>query len=90
MKRISTFASLATVLAVTLFQPVQAQSLLLGDAAKGKTLHDSQCTGCHDTGVYTRKNRRIKTVEGLLAQVQTCNSRLKKDLGNDEINDLVK
>ena len=90
MRRISTLASLTTVLAVTLFQPVQAQSLLLGDAAKGKKLHDSQCTACHDTRVYTRKDRRIRTVEGLLAQVQTCNKQLKKGLGNDEINDLVK
>ena len=24
-------------------------------------LHDANCLGCHDTGIYTRKDRRIRS-----------------------------
>ena len=29
---------------------------LPGDGADGKRLHDTNCMGCHDTGIYTRKD----------------------------------
>lgn len=65
-------------------------ALLPGDAAKGKAVHDTQCVACHDSGVYTRANRRIKSVEGLIGQVNTCNRQLDKRLDREQINDLVK
>ncbi len=68
----------------------QAGALLLGDAAKGKTLHAAQCSHCHDSSVYTRANRTVRTVEGLSARVQLCNTQLKKGLSKDELNDIVK
>jgi hypothetical protein len=36
---------------------------LPGDSAEGKRLHDANCVGCHDSGVYTRKARSIQNVD---------------------------
>ena len=46
--------------------------IALADAAKGKQLHDKQCMKCHDTSVYTRSDRFIKSREALAKQVNRC------------------
>lgn len=69
---------------------VQAESMLPGDAAKGKQLHDAGCVSCHGSEVYTRKDRRIKTVEGLIGQVNACNRNLSRSYSNAQLNDLTK
>jgi len=67
---------------------VQA-ALLPGDAAKGKALHDKQCVSCHDSSVYTRANRNVKSPEALIGQVNGCARQLSLKLDRDQINDLV-
>lgn len=64
-------------------------ALLPGDATVGKQLHDTQCVACHDAKLYTRKERRVKTLGGLIAQVEICNRQLKKELSRDQTNNLV-
>lgn len=66
-----------------------ATALLLGDVARGKTLHQQNCAGCHDTSVYTRAQRRVRTVEGLIGQVRMCNTNLKTNLSDKQMEDLV-
>ena len=88
-----------TSLFATLLLTAQAHAaevLLPGDAAKGKTLYNAKCVGCHvslvggdGTALHTRPNRRVKTPEGLLAQVQACNQQLKAGLTSDQIKDVV-
>jgi hypothetical protein len=70
--------------------PSATAALLLGDADKGGKLHTENCQGCHDTGVYTRADRRVKSVEGLMAQVEMCNSNLRRGLAKGQRDDLVK
>jgi len=41
-----------------------ADDFLAGDAAAGKKLVQKDCMSCHDTKVYTRKNR-IQSLGGL-------------------------
>lgn len=65
-------------------------SILLGDAAKGKAVHDKQCASCHDSSVYTRANRRVKTSEGLKTQVNGCLRQTGIKLKDAEIDDVVK
>lgn len=81
---------LVILLLTALNAPSATAALLLGDAAKGGKLHAESCQGCHDTGVYTRANRRVKTVEGLMAQVEMCNTNLRRGLAKDQRDDLVK
>ena len=38
----------------------------------GKTLVEQHCTRCHDTGVYSRPDRRIGSLEALKNQVKRC------------------
>ncbi len=65
-------------------------SVLLGDAARGKAVHDKQCAACHDSSVYTRANRRVKTPEGLKMQVNGCLRQTGIRLKDAEIDDVVK
>jgi len=38
----------------------------------GNKLHDEKCMNCHDTSVYTRQERRVKTLQALSSQVNNC------------------
>ena len=71
-------------------------SMLLGNPEHGKQLYDSKCAGCHisqfggdGSGVFTRENRRVNSIEGLIGQVHACNDMTHADLTEDDINDLV-
>ncbi len=64
-------------------------ALLPGDPARGQALHKQQCMSCHDTGVYTRNERRVKSVEGLIGQVNGCVRQIGLNLNRDQVNDLV-
>jgi cytochrome c553 len=59
------------------------------DASRGKSLHNAQCMKCHDTGVYTRADRRIHSLEGLQHQVQRCQNALGGRWADDKVADVV-
>ncbi len=37
-----------------------------------KKLHAKSCVSCHDSGVYTREDRRIRSLDALAHQVKRC------------------
>jgi hypothetical protein len=77
------------VLAMALLQtPVFAA--VPGDSADGQRLHASNCTGCHDSGVYTRKDRMVRSLDDLKQQLQACSHAAKKDFSRVEMQNLVK
>ena len=78
------------LLSLTLVAGSVQAALLPGDAAKGKAVYDKTCVACHDTSVYTRANRRVQTVEGLIGQVNGCVRQTGAKLDRDQVNDLVK
>ena len=63
----------------------------VGDPAKGKiTFEASQCMQCHQTDeLFTRKDRKVKTLAGLDAQVRKCDAQLSTNLFDDEIEDVT-
>ena len=61
----------------------------VADAARGKTLHDEQCTKCHGTDVYTRSDRFIKNREALVKQVQRCQLSAGAQWFDEDVNDVV-
>jgi cytochrome c2 len=59
------------------------------DAANGKTLVQDNCTSCHDTGVYTREDRKVTTLGGLEKQVRRCELSLGLKWFDDDVADVV-
>lgn len=82
---------LAQITITFVFVTSSAQAALLpGDAAKGKIVHDKQCVACHDSGVYARANRTVKSPEALIGRVNGCVNQTGAKLDRNQINDLVK
>ena len=76
--------------AISIFMTANAQAALPGDAAQGKRLHEANCTSCHNTNVYTRKNRMIHSLDALQEQLQGCGHMAKKQLSTAEAQNLIK
>ena len=67
-----------------------APSLVLAaDVENGDDLHFEHCTGCHDTSLYIRDDRKVRTLERLGAQVRLCKDRLGLTWFDDEVDDVV-
>lgn len=64
------------VLLIALGLPVmlQAAPFERGDIKAGQALHDKSCLSCHDTRVYSRPDRRIRTPAQLAARISGCNA----------------
>jgi len=78
MKRSLIFAALLTT-----------GSYVLADAEHGQKLHDEQCMKCHDSGVYTREDRRVADRDALVKQVKRCELNLGLSWFDTDINDVV-
>lgn len=67
-----------------------AYAALPGDSAEGKRLHEANCTKCHDTSVYTRKDRSVHSLDALKQQLQACNHMANKDFSASQMQDIIK
>jgi mono/diheme cytochrome c family protein len=67
-----------------------AFAALAGDSAEGKRLHDANCTGCHDSSVYTRQARSVRSVDALKEQLETCGHAANKSLSAADRQNIVK
>ena len=67
-----------------------ADSMLLGDGKKGEAIVGSHCVACHTSTIYTRPNRTVKSIGGLVARVNGCSANLGLNLSRDQVNDVVK
>ncbi|BAO44441.1 hypothetical protein [Thiolapillus brandeum] len=56
-----------------------------GEDFHPEKFHQSNCTGCHDSKVYTRSNRRVNSLPRLESQVRMCDANLGKKLFDDDI-----
>ena len=45
----------------------------------------TKCTQCHDSGVYTRQDRRVTSLKRLDSQVRMCDANLGTGLFDDDI-----
>ena len=61
----------------------------LADAERGQQLHDEHCMKCHDTGVYTRENRRVANQAALHKQVKRCELNLGLRWFDNDIKDVT-
>lgn len=77
-------AHLLTILSITAFSPLHA-----ADTAAGKAMHDKNCLACHDTGVYTRENRQIISLDALRKRVTRCELSQGMDVTPEQTEDIV-
>ena len=63
--------------------------LMAADTAHGKELKQKNCMGCHEDGVYTRKDRRVTSLAGLEKQVRRCELTLGLQWFDEDVNDVV-
>lgn len=77
-------ALIATIALLTPLAPGQA-----ADVERGKSLHQRSCLSCHDTGVYTRADRRVQSLGALDTQVRQCDANLGTQLSGQDITDIV-
>jgi len=73
--------------------PALADPFPKGDAKIGKTLHDKSCVSCHvsmvggdGSAMYSRLERKVKTVQQLQARIRTCNANVGANWFPDEEN----
>ncbi len=55
----------------------------------GKGIHDANCISCHDTGVYTRADRKVKDFDQLTGQVHRCDANLGSRLSEEDIGKVI-
>ncbi|MEE8387961.1 MAG: hypothetical protein V3R65_05245 [Acidiferrobacterales bacterium] len=67
-----------------------ADTLLFGNNKNGGKLHQRSCTACHDSKVYTRKDRKIRSINGLEGRVETCSINLNTHYTDGQNSDIVK
>jgi mono/diheme cytochrome c family protein len=60
------------------------------DSAEGKRLHDANCMGCHDTGIYTRKDRLVQSLDALKKRLGDCSHMAKKEFSVNETQNIIK
>ena len=82
--------SILCVSLLILLMPSGAYAELPGDSADGKRLHDANCMGCHDTGIYTRKDRLVRSLDALKKQLGGCSHMAKKEFSAIETQNIIK
>ena len=65
------------------------QAVTAADIDNGATLHQKHCQSCHDSGVYTRPNRKVTTPGGLEKQVRRCELTLGLKWFDDDVTDVT-
>jgi cytochrome c5 len=80
---------ICTSLCVLLVSSAYAASLP-GDGANGKRLLDANCMACHQTDIFTRKDRQVQSLDALKQQLVACSHAAKKDFSASEMQDLLK
>lgn len=77
------------VLLLFLLMPIAYAASLPGDRANGKRLHDANCMRCHDTSVFTRQDRNVKSLDALKTQLASCTHMANKKFSESETQDLL-
>jgi len=62
---------------------------MAADINHGKSLHQANCTSCHDDSIYTRKDRRINTRGALDLQIRHCEQALSLQWFDEDVDDVA-
>lgn len=78
------------VLLMTLLTQSAYAAALPGDSAAGKRSIDADCMRCHDTGVYSRKDHKIQSLDALKKQLDRCSRAANKNFSATETQNIIK
>jgi mono/diheme cytochrome c family protein len=67
-----------------------AHAALPGDSAEGERLVVANCTSCHDTGVFTRADHKMMSLDALRRQLASCGHGAKKEFSAEQTDSIVK
>lgn len=66
------------------------------NAQKGRVLHDKLCISCHvgmfagdGSGIYTRIDRKVNSLQGLRGQIGNCNHNLGLKLTEQQLTTIL-
>ncbi|MCB1922426.1 MAG: hypothetical protein KDJ27_01550 [Gammaproteobacteria bacterium] len=80
-------------IAISLLVGISVPALLTASAVASDfdagPYHEAQCTRCHDTGVYTRNDRRVQSYPKLASQVARCDANLATKLFPEDLGQLT-
>ena len=79
----------ALLISILLSTGLLARPASSADSAEGKKLHDANCTKCHSTSVYTRQNRKIKSLDALNERIIACTHAAQVTLTDAEQKSIV-
>jgi mono/diheme cytochrome c family protein len=82
--------SVLGVLLLILLMPCAYAAALPGDNADGKRLHDANCMGCHETSIYTRKDRLVQSLAALKKRLGDCSHMANKEFSASETQNIIK
>ena len=54
-----------------------------------KSFVQEKCSNCHDSSIYTRKDRRVDSLSRLNSQVRMCDAQLGTSLFDEDITAIV-
>ena len=79
-----------TAQAVAPNSPPQAtEQVATNDVHPGKAIHDANCISCHDSGVYTRADRKMTDLTMLAGQVRRCDANLGTKLFDEDLDSVT-
>jgi len=61
----------------------------LAAAFDAESYHQSKCSRCHDTSVYTREERKMTSYPRLASKVRGCNKRFGDELTTENFFEFV-
>ena len=73
-----------------LLVPSAYSASLSGDSAEGRRLFHANCTACHGTDIFTRKDRLVQSLDALKQQLASCTHAAKKEFSASETQNLLK
>lgn len=63
--------------------------ILTAAASRGELLYENHCTGCHDSTVHIRANRKAKSITDLRGWAARWAGELKLNWSSDDIDDVA-
>lgn len=83
MKRVTLLAVVATAFVAACSEPAKT-----GDAARGAQLHEV-CLDCHGTSVYTRQDRKVKSLSTLRQETARWGDYYNPALSAQDVDDIT-